>query len=161
MGHLAASSRARSGVGKTWRRAGRDAVVASASAAVLAFLVFFAVAAPTGELTASVGPVVPRPGTTATVEGRVLGPTGDGLEGAEIVVRRTGMRPVRTVADPSGAFRVALRGDCATFTVSLRAEARGDTMRTSARRHLCPGDSLPVDARVVMQGHFLWIPGPR
>jgi hypothetical protein len=91
----------------------------------------------------------------------VLGPTGDGLEGAEIVVRRTGMAPVRTLADTSGAFRVALRGDCATYFVSLQAEAQGDTVGTSARRHLCPGDSLPVDARVVTHGHFLWVPGPR
>jgi hypothetical protein len=98
---------------------------------------------------------------TATVEGRVLGPSGDGLEGAEVIVRRAGMTPVRALADSSGAFRVALRGRCASYLVSLSAKSQGDTVDTSARHRLCPGDSLPVDARVVTQGNFLWVPGPR
>ena len=93
--------------------------------------------------------------------GRVVGPTGDGIKGAEVVVRRSGMTPVRALADASGAFRVALRGECASYVVSLSAKSGGDTVGTSARRHLCPGDALPVDARVVTHGHFLWVPGPR
>lgn len=144
-----------------WRTAGRDVVVACASASVVAFLVFFAVAGQSSELSASVGPVVPRPGAAATVVGRVVGPTGDGIKGAEVVVRRSGMTPVRALADANGAFRMALRGECASYVVSLRAKSGGDTVNTSARRHLCPGDALPVDARVVTHGHFLWVPGPR
>ena len=161
MSQAANSGHARSGSVPKSKAAGRDVMVACASAAVVAFLVFFAVAGPSSELSASVGPVVPRPGMTATVEGRVLGPSGDGLEGAEVIVRRAGMTPVRALADSSGAFRVALRGRCASYLVSLSAKSQGDTVDTSARRRLCPGDSLPVDARVVTQGNFLWVPGPR
>ncbi len=139
----------------------RDVVVASSSAAVLVFLVLFAVAGPSSELSANVGPVVPRPGDAVMVEGRVTGPAGDGLEGAEIEVRGPGMAPVRRLADASGAFRVALEGSCRTYVVALSAESGGDTVETTSRHRLCPGDSLPVDARVVSQGHFLWIPGPR
>ena len=136
-------------------------VVATWSVAVLVFLVLFAVAAPSSKLSADFGPVVPRPGDAVTVEGRVTGPSGNGLEGAEIEVRSQGMSPVRRLADASGAFRVAFDGSCSQYVLALSAESGGDTVETTSRHRLCPGDSLPVDARVVTQGHFLWIPGPR
>ena len=139
----------------------RDVLVAGASAGVVALLVLFAVAAPNPELTASVGPVVPRPGTSAVVEGRVLEPNGGGLEGARIHVRRAGRTAGTAVSDEGGSFRVELGGSCATYAVSLRAETEGDEVETASTWRLCPGDSLPVDARVVTHGHFLWVPGPR
>lgn len=139
----------------------RDVLVAGASAAVVALLVGFALAGPSPELTASVGPVVPRPGGTAIVEGRVLEAAGGGLEGAEVVVRRLGATPARTWSDENGAFRMSLRGGCASYLVVLRAEVQGEDLDSTSRRRLCPGDSLPVDARVTTQGHFLWVPGPR
>jgi hypothetical protein len=129
---------------------------------VLALLVLYAVAAPTASMRATVGQVVPRPGTAAVVLGRVLNSSGGGLKGARVEVRRTG-RDAGTFAmsNAAGAFRVQLPGGCAVYEISVRARAAGSTVATTARRRLCPGDALPIDARVVTQGHFLWVPGPR
>ena len=136
-------------------------MVASASVSVLAFLVFFALAAPSAKLEAEVGPVVPRPGTQAVVEGRVLSASGGGLEGAEVAIRARVVAGGKASSGPDGEFRVALDGGCSTYTVLVRAEANGDDVETASRARLCPGDSLPVDARVVTYGHYLWVPGPR
>ena len=157
----AATSTQKTSRGASWRSRARDVLVASASICVLAFLVLFAVAGPTADLDTSMGPVVPRPGPAAVVEGRVLGAAGDGLAGATVTARRVGgiSRETRTSAD--GSFRVALRGGCARYVVSLEARADGETFTERATRHLCPGDSLPVDARVITTSHFLWVPGPR
>jgi hypothetical protein len=126
-------------------------------------LAFYAVAAPTASLSASVGPVVPGQGSTPVVLGRVLGSTGGGLRGVRIAVARDGTgRPVATgTSDRSGAFRVELPVRCAVYDVSIEARTAGETLRRTDRRRLCPGDALPVDARVKTQGHFLWVPGPR
>jgi hypothetical protein len=148
-------------VARSWRGYFRDVTVALASAAVVALLVAYVVAGPTAELTASVGPAVPTPGTSAFVLGRVLQADGGGLEGARIEVRRSGRLAGRTISDDAGAFRVELRGGCSDYVISLRGKAQGSTVGTVSRHWLCPGGSLPVDARVVTQGHFLWVPGPR
>lgn len=139
----------------------RDATVGLASAAVITFLVLYAVAAPSARLSADVGPVVPRPGSTALVQGRVIEPDGGGLKGAHVAVRRAGRMAGDGVSDDAGAFRVEITGSCAVYDISVRARALGSTVTTAARRQLCPGDALPVDVRVLTQGHFLWIPGPR
>jgi hypothetical protein len=144
------------------RRAGlRDVLVALSSIGVVALLVLYALAGPTAKLSADVGPVVPRPGSTAVVQGRVLEPDGGGLDGAQVVVRRSGRRAGSAVSDDAGAFRVELRGGCASYRIAIRARSAGSTVETVAGRRLCPGDALPVDVRVVTQGHFLWVPGPR
>jgi hypothetical protein len=93
----------------------------------------------------------------------VLGTTGGGLRGARIAVARNGAdRPLATgTSDASGAFRVELPGRCGVYEISIQARAEGSTVRKTAQRSLCPGDALPVDARVKTQGHFLWVPGPR
>src|SRR6266508_688569 len=112
----------------------RDATVALASAAVVAFLVLYAVAAPSARLSAEVGPVVPRPGSTAVVQGRVIEPDGGGLKGAHVAVRRAG-RVVRTgVSDNAGAFRVEVAGSCAVYDISVRARALGSTITAAAQR---------------------------
>jgi hypothetical protein len=139
----------------------RDVVVATASLAVLGLLVLYAVAAPSAKLTATVGPVVPRPGNSAVVQGRVLDSGGGGLGGAEIVVRSHGRQLAAAQSHDDGTFRIDLGGRCAAYDVSIRARASGADVRTAASRQLCPGDALPVDARVVTEGHFLWVPGPR
>jgi hypothetical protein len=136
-------------------------LVACVSVAVLLFLVAFAIAGPSPELETSVGPVVPRPGTSALVAGRVVAADGAGLEGAEVAVERSGRVLASVRSDSAGAFRLELRGRCATYAISLEARTLGEDVRTTSRRRLCPGDSLPVDARIVTQGHFLWVPGPR
>jgi hypothetical protein len=143
------------------RSVARDATVALASTAVVAFLVLYAVAAPSARLSAHVGPVVPRPGSTAVVQGRVIEPDGGGLKGARVAVRRAGRLAGAGVSNNAGAFRVEVAGSCAVYDISVRARALGSTVTAAARRQLCPGDALPVDVRVVTQGHFLWIPGPR
>jgi hypothetical protein len=139
----------------------RDLFVACASIGVLALLVLYAVAAPTATLSTDIGPVVPRPGSRAVVQGRVLEPNGGGLRGALVEVRRTGRTAGTAVSDDAGVFRVELSGSCAVYDILLRARAEGSTVSAVTRHQLCPGDALPVDARVVTQGHFLWGPGPR
>jgi hypothetical protein len=138
-----------------------DATVALASAGVLTLLVLYAVAAPSTGLTATVGPIVPRPGSTAVVQGRIIEPDGGGLKGARVVVRRSGRPAGTAVSDDAGAFRIELSGRCSAYDISVRARALGSTVGTHARRNLCPGDALPIDIRVVTQGHFIWVPGPR
>ena len=163
MGNLRHGAResAHSRPGRPVRRAVRDAFVAASSLVVVALLVGYALAGPSAELTASVGPVVPRPGTSALVLGRVLELDGSGLEGARIEVRRGGRVVGADVSDRAGSFQVSLRGRCSAYSVAFRAEAIGEAVETTSRRRLCPGDALPIDARVETQGHFLWVPGPR
>jgi hypothetical protein len=139
----------------------RNATVAFASAGVIALLVAYALAAPTPELRLEVGDVVPRPGATAVVEGRVVQPDASRLGGSRIEVRRGGEIAGVAVTDDAGRFRVGLSGPCGTYEVVLRTTWQGSALERRARRRLCPGDSLPLDARVVTQGHFLWVPGPR
>jgi hypothetical protein len=157
------TSAARGGRGSRIERAPRDLAVALASAGVVALLVFYAVAAPTASLTASIGPIVPRQGSSPLVLGRVLDSGGGGLKGARIKVARVSSD--RAVAfgttDASGSFRVELPSRCGDYAISVEARAEGSTVRKRDHRHLCPGDALPVDARVKTQGHFLWVPGPR
>ena len=136
-------------------------VVAVASAGVLALLVLYAIAAPSVSMTASAGQVVPLPGRTAVVVGRVLSSGGGGLKGARVDVRAADGRRATGASSSDGAFRVALPGRCAFYTVSIRAAAQGATVAATVRHRLCAGDALPVDARVVTQGQFLWVPGPR
>jgi hypothetical protein len=162
MGHVATRTRRRIEARERARRSRvRDLFVAGASIGVLAFLVAYALAAPTAELTASAGPTVPRPGSDAVVEGRVLAADGSGLEGARIEVRRAGRVAASAVSRDNGAFRVELEGGCSAYAVSLRTEADGSPLEADWRRRLCPGDALPIVARIVTQGHFLWVPGPR
>jgi len=139
----------------------RNATVALASAGVIALIVFYALAAPTVSLSAKVGSVVPLAGSTAVVAGRVTGSDGNAIKGARIEARERGRRPMVGMSDATGSFRVSLPGGCGVYTVSMYAPAQGTTVATSVRHRLCPGDALPVDARVVTQGQFLWIPGPR
>jgi hypothetical protein len=146
---------------RTRRSPVRNVLVASASAGVLAFLVAYAFAAPSAELTASVGPTVPRPGSDAVVEGRVLAANGSGLAGARVEVERGGRTAATAVTQDGGGFRIELGGGCSVYAIAFRAEAEGAAVETVARRRLCAGDSLPVVARVVTHGHFLWVPGPR
>ena len=109
----------------------------------------------------SVGSAVPSPGTKALVLGRILEADGGGLKGARVEVRRGGRLAGTTTSDAAGTFRVALRGGCARYAIALRAHAEGATVTTDSHQRLCPGDALPIDARVVTQGHYLWVPGPR
>ena len=143
------------------KKAVRRKKVAAASVGVLALLVLYAVAAPSAKLKASFGPVVPRPGTNAVVEGRVLEANGGGLQGAQIVVRSDGHPVGDARSRDDGAFRVDLHGSCAAYVISVRAHESGSDVDATTKRQLCPGDALPVDARVVTEGHFLWVPGPR
>lgn len=139
----------------------RNVTVALASAGVVALLVAYALAAPTPDLRLEVGHVVPQPGATAVVEGRVVEPDASGLGGARIEVRRTGDTSAAAVSDTAGRFRVDLAGGCGSYEVVMRATWKGSALEDRARRRLCPGDSLPIEARVVTQGHYLWVPGPR
>jgi hypothetical protein len=143
------------------RRGVRDVVVGLSSLGVLALLVAYAVAAPTAELTATVGKPVPRPGATAVVQGRVLTPEGDAIEGAQVEVRRPGATGESDVSADDGRFRVELSGGCAVYVISLRADAAGSRVGTDSTRRICPGDAVPVLARLVTHGHFIWVPGPR
>jgi hypothetical protein len=139
----------------------RDIAVGLSSFGVVVLLVLYAVAGPTPKLNADFGPIVPRPGATAVVQGRILNSGGGGLDGAKIVVDRHG-RPVgQAVSGSAGTFRIDVHGTCALYRISVRAHDAGSNVETTADRQLCPGDALPVDAQVVTEGHFIWVPGPR
>ena len=156
------TSAARRGRSGRLSAAPRNVTVALASAGVLGLLGFYAVAAPTASLTASIGPVVPRQGNPVVL-GRVLGAGGGGLEGARVAVDRAGTDRLVAAAtsNAAGSFQVGLPGRCAVYDISVEARAEGATVRAHGHRRLCPGDALPIDARVKTQGHFLWVPGPR
>jgi hypothetical protein len=139
----------------------RNATVALFSAGVIALLVLYAIAAPSVSMSAGVGQIVPLPGRTAVIVGRVLASGGGGLKGAHIAVRSASGLTRTASSDAAGAFRVALPGRCALYSVAIRASADGSNVSATVRHRLCPGDALPVDARVVTQGQFLWVPGPR
>jgi len=139
----------------------RDAVVALCSVGVLVLLVAYAVAAPTAELTASIGDPIPRPGTKAVVQGRVLGADGGALEGARVEVRRSGGNGSGVASGDDGRFRIELTGGCASYVISLHADAAGSRVATESTRRICPGDAVPILAQVVTHGHFIWVPGPR
>lgn len=144
------------------RKLGRDVFVASGSALVVGLLVAYAVAAPSVKLNVSYGAAVPRPGSTALVSGRVVAPDGNTFRGARVEVWRAGRLVAAQLSDRTGQFQIRLRGHgCAAYTVSLHAKSQGATVESSARRRLCPGDALPVDAHLQSYGHFLWVPGPR
>jgi hypothetical protein len=123
-------------------------------------LVAYALAAPTPELALSVGQVIPQPGGTAVVRGRAIEPDADGLGGVRIEVRG-GRELEAAVSDRAGRFRVDLTGGCGVYDVFVAARWQGSALESRARRRLCPGDALPLEARIVTQGHFLWVPGPR
>jgi hypothetical protein len=128
---------------------------------VISLLVLYAIAAPSVSMSAGIEPVVPLPGRDAVVVGRVLTSGGSGLKGARIEVHTPDGRSIAASTNSAGAFRVTLPGRCALYSVAIRATADGSTVSASVRHRLCPGDALPVDARVVTQGQFLWVPGPR
>src|SRR5436305_709468 len=110
----------------------RDATVALASAAVVAFLVFYAVAAPTARLSADIGPIVPRPGSAAVVQGRVIEPDGGGFKGARVTVRRAGRIAASGTSGDAGTFRVQVAGSCAVYDISVRALAEGTNVTAGA-----------------------------
>ena len=143
------------------RQVVRNVLVAGASVAVVVLIGFVAFATPSSKITAQIGPVVPRPGANAVVEGRVVSASGSGLAGAQVAVTRVGGKREVASSGENGAFRVVLDGGCSTYTVLVRAQTNGDALETASKARLCPGDSLPVDARVKTYGNFIWVPGPR
>jgi hypothetical protein len=143
------------------RTALRNVAVALTSVSVVALLVAYALAGPTPGLTLSVGHVVPQPGETAVVQGRAVEPDASGLGGLRIEVRRGGEIAAAAMSDRTGRFRLDLRGGCGVYEVTLRARWQGSALEEETRRRLCPGDALPLEARVVTQGHYFWVPGPR
>jgi hypothetical protein len=143
------------------RTALRNVAVALTSVSVVALLVAYALAGPTPGLTLSVGHVVPQPGATAVVQGRAIQPDASGLRGMRVEVRRGGAIAAEGVSDRRGMFRVDLIGGCGVYEVTLQARWQGSALEGETRRRLCPGDALPLEARVVTQGHYFWVPGPR
>ena len=95
------------------------------SVGVIAFLIAYALAAPTPDLRLEVGHVVPQPGATAVVEGRVIEPDTSGLGGSRIEVRRRGGASGTDICDADGRFRVDLAGSCGTYEVVLRTTWQG------------------------------------
>lgn len=94
------------------------------------------------------------------MQGRAIEPDADGLGGVRVEVRR-GRELAAAVSDAAGRFRVDLTGGCGVYEVFLATRWQGSALESRASRRLCPGDALPLEARIVTQGHFLWVPGPR
>ena len=123
-------------------------------------LVAYALAGPTAELTASVGPAVPSPGTTAFVVGRILDVNGGGLEGARIEVRRAGRLAAAGASNDAGTFRVEPEAAAppmrSRYEPMRTAPASGRTRDAGSVRAML-SRSKPVVAHTATS----WVPGPR
>jgi hypothetical protein len=143
---------------RSLRTVGRDLAVALVSAAVVAFLVAYALTTPRFALDATVAGVESHPGSRALVAGRMVDTDGDGVANARVEVRRRGA-PVRVAhSDGHGAFRLDLGGACAAARIDLAAEQDGRRVHTTLTRRLCPGSLVEIDARLVAAGRLIWLP---
>jgi hypothetical protein len=136
----------------------RDCAVALASAAVVAFLVGYALTTPRFTLRTTVSGVEHHPGSAAIVQGRVLEADGDGVGDAEVRVRRARGVSRVTRTGEEGRFRVDLGGSCAASRIEVSVRTEAKIVRSTLRRQLCPGDAVEVDARLVTRGHLIWVP---
>ncbi len=141
-----------------WRSLVRNAFVAAVSAAVVAFLVFYALSRPEVKLQTSVGSLESHPGGSAIVHGRVLEADGDGVSGARLTVGRPGA-PQRTArTGERGFFRLDVKGGCGTYEIELAARASGRSLARHLLQPLCPGQALELVGRIVATGNFVWVP---
>lgn len=139
------------------RRLGRDALVFTISLAVVLFLAAYALSDPGLELAAATGDVRGHAGRQALVEGRILESNGSGLASARVEMQGpAGTRVAYT--GRQGFFRLAYLGSCATYRIALRGRSHDRDLVTRLKRRLCPGDAVEVEARVVADGQFIWMP---
>jgi hypothetical protein len=136
----------------------RDVCVGMASAAVVAFLVAYALSSPRVEVQAAVAAVQQHPGRAAVVHGRVLEAAGDGVGNAEIRVERGGTRARLARTSERGYFRIDLAGSCASYRILVRVSAEERPVEAAVGRRLCPGDAAEVEARVIASGQLVWVP---
>ena len=123
------------------------------------FLAGYALSGPGLKLAAAAADVHAHGGRQAVIHGRIVESNGGGLANAALEVRGpAGTRIAR--AGRQGFFRVDLLGSCATYRIALRAKSHGRELGTRLARRLCPGEELEVEARVVVDGHFIWMPTP-
>jgi hypothetical protein len=123
------------------------------------FLTGYALSGPGLELAAVAADVHAHGGRQAVIHGRILESDGGGIANAALEVRSpTGTRIAR--AGEQGFFRLDILGSCATYRIALRAKSHGQELGTRLARRLCPGEELEVEARVIADGHFLWMPTP-
>lgn len=132
--------------------------MAVTSAAVVAFLVFYAFSRPEVGISASVGSLEATPGQPAVVHGRILEADGDAVSGAQLTVWRPGSPPQKTTTGERGFFRLALRGGCGTYEIDLSARSGGRSLERRLAHRLCPGQALEVEGRIVASGNFVWVP---
>ena len=141
-----------------WRRVPRNAFVAAISAAVVVFLVLYALSRPEVKLRAFAGNLEPRPGSTALVHGRVVEADGDGVSDARLEVAAPGGREQTARSGERGFFSLEVSGTCDTYTFELAARAGGRWLHRRLAHRLCPGQSLELLGRVVATGNFVWVP---
>jgi hypothetical protein len=153
LGRSGAGSRA---VAPRSRSLRRDATVGLTSAAVMAFLVAYALISPTFALETSVSAAEKHAGSQAILHGRLVEADGDGIEDAEIRVSGPGMEPRVAHSGERGYFRLDLRGACAAPRIDVVVDA--ESLRTTLRRDLCPGEALELDARLVRASRLTWGP---
>lgn len=136
----------------------RNGAVALGSIGVVAFLIAYALSTPTVRVEAAVAAVSEHAGRNGVVHGRVLEAAGDPLEGAE--VRLVGPGRVSRVARTGGRgyFRLDVQGSCAAYRIVFRVRGEGGPSEETIPRELCPGDAVEIDARVVTEGQFVWVP---
>ena len=132
-------------------------MVVLASAAVVAFLVAYAVTSPSFRLDAAVAGVEEHEGRQAVVHGRVLEADGEGVADAEVRARRLGASAVEHSGE-RGYFRLDLVGPCARYEIVLLVPAEKRLLRKTLNRDVCPGQAIELEARVVADGQFVWIP---
>jgi len=136
----------------------RDALVATVSVAVVAFLIAYALSSPRVEIDAAVAAVAQHPGRQAVLHGRVLDARGDGVAQAVVRIERPDSTALVAHSGDRGYFRVELAGACAPYHVVLSVREQGQPAETALDRRLCPGEAAEVDARVTAAAQFVWVP---
>lgn len=152
------SDRTRSGAGRSLRDRARDCAVALASAAVVAFLVAYALTSPSFRLEAAVAGIEGHAGRQAVVHGRVLEANGEAIADAEVRVHRPGAKDQIGRSGARGYFRLDLRGSCARYAIVLLVRAEKRLLQKALNRDVCPGQAVELQARVVADGQFVWMP---
>jgi hypothetical protein len=135
----------------------RDVFVAAASAAVIGFLVFYAVSKPDVRFDLTLGAVEPYPAQVAVLHGRIVKADGEGV-GAQVTAQRRGAPRQRALTGERGFFRLELRSPCGSYDIAVAAQGSGRSFARRFTRRLCPGQALELDGRIVSTGNFIWIP---
>ena len=151
-------TRSRGGAGFRLSSGVRDGAVALGSVGVVVFLIAYALSTPSVRVEAAVAAVSEHAGRDGVVHGRVLEAAGDPVEDAEVRLVRAGGAIRATHTGERGYFRLDVTGSCASYRIVFRVRGESERTEKELARELCPGDAVEIEARVVTDGQFIWVP---